>query len=84
MELKDVNCKQRKNYTWIILGREASWTGRKSTTLSHCISYLSGIDRIEYDVTVQISAKQDGVCERVCVCVHACAIEIKQGTLRAA
>ena len=42
------------------------------------------IDRIEYDVTVQISALQDGVCERVRVCVRACAVEIKPGTLRAA
>ena len=38
------------------------------------------IDRIEYDVTVQI----DGVCERVRVGVRACAVEIKPGTLRAA
>ena len=40
------------------------------------------IDRIEYDVTVQIFALQDGVCERVRVCV--CAVEIKPGTLHAA
>ena len=40
------------------------------------------IDRIEYDITVQISALQDGVCERVRV--HACAVEIKPGSLCAA
>ena len=28
------------------------------------------IDRIEYDVTIQISDLQHGVCERVHVCVH--------------
>ena len=44
------------------------------------------IDRIEYDVTAQMTALQDGVCERVwgCVCVRECVVEIKPGTLRAA
>ena len=42
------------------------------------------IDRIQYDVTVQIFALQDGVCRRVCVGVRVCAIEIKPGMLRAA
>ena len=41
------------------------------------------IDRIEYDVTVQMADLQDGVCERVCVYVRACAVEIKPGTLHA-
>ena len=40
------------------------------------------IDRIEYDVTAQISALQHGVCMRVRV--GACDVEIKQGMLRAA
>ena len=40
------------------------------------------IDRIEYDVTVQISALQHGVCERVRVCVQG-AVEIKLGMLHA-
>ena len=39
-------------------------------------------DHIEYDVTLQVFAQQDGVCERVRVCVCACAVEIKPGTLR--
>ena len=38
------------------------------------------IDRIEYDVTVQTSAVQHGVCMRVCA--RACAVEIKPGMLR--
>ena len=38
------------------------------------------IDRIEYDVTVQIFALQDGICERVRV--RACGVEIKPGVLR--
>ena len=37
------------------------------------------IDRIEYDITVQISDLQDGVCERLRVC----AVEIKPGMLHA-
>ena len=41
------------------------------------------IDRIEYDVTVQIFALQDGICERVRVCVRACGVEIKPGVLHA-
>ena len=41
-------------------------------------------DRIEYDVTVQISDLQDGVCERVRACVLACAVEIEPGMLGAA
>ena len=45
---------------------------------------MRGIDRTEYDVTVQIFALQDGVCEHVHVCVQACVVEIKPGTLRAA
>ena len=40
-------------------------------------------DRIEYDVTVQKSALQDGVCARVSVCMCAYAVEIKPGMLRA-
>ena len=40
-------------------------------------------DRIEYDVTAQMFALQDGVCERVRGGVCACALEIKPGTLRA-
>ena len=39
---------------------------------------LRPIDRIEYDVTVQISAQQHGVRERV----RACAVEITPGMLR--
>ena len=38
-----------------------------------------------YDVTIQIFALQkvqDGICEHVRVCVRACAVEIKSGTLR--
>ena len=46
---------------------------------TRCCGALS-IDRNEYDVIVQISVLQDGDCERVCVC--ACAVEIKPGTLR--
>ena len=42
------------------------------------------IDRIEYDVTIQISALQHGVCERVREPVRTCAVDIKPGTLRAA
>ena len=38
--------------------------------------------RIEYDITVQLFAVQDGVCEHVPVCVRACAVEIKLGVLR--
>ena len=38
------------------------------------------IDRIEYDVIVQISDLQDGVCAHV----RACAVEIAHGMLRAA
>ena len=45
---------------------------------------LFSIDYIEYDVTVQIFSLQDGVCERVRVCVSAWAKEIKPATLRAA
>ena len=39
---------------------------------------------IEYDVTVHIFALQHGVCAGVRGCVHACAVEIKLGMLRAA
>ena len=38
------------------------------------------VNHIEYDVIVQISALQDGVCERLRV--RACAVEIKPGVLR--
>ena len=38
--------------------------------------FCSAIDRIEYDVTAQISALQNGVCARVRGCVRACAVEI--------
>ena len=44
----------------------------------------TGIDQIEYDVTVQISALQHGVCVRVHGCVRTCAVEIKPGMLRVA
>ena len=45
---------------------------------------LYEIDRIENDVTIEISALQDGVCARVRGYVHGCPIEIKPGILRAA
>ena len=41
------------------------------------------IDRIEYDITVQISALQHGVCVGVRSCVRAYAIEIKPEILHA-
>ena len=41
------------------------------------------IDRIEYDVTIQISDLQHGVCERVRACVRACAEEIEPRMLHA-
>ena len=41
------------------------------------------IDRIEFNVTVQISDLQHGVCAHVRMCVRACAVEIKLGMLRA-
>ena len=41
------------------------------------------IDRIEYEVTTQISALQNGVCERVGVFVRACDLEIKPWVLHA-
>ena len=44
--------------------------------------YISVIDRIEYEVTIQISALQHGLC--VLGCVRACAVEIKPEMLRAA
>ena len=43
----------------------------------------SPLDRIEYDITLQISALQHGVCARLRGCVHACVVEIKLGVLRA-
>ena len=44
-------------------------------------SYKLSIDRIEYEVTVQIYALQH--CEHVRGCVRVCAVEIKPGMLRA-
>ena len=46
------------------------------------IKNVESIDRIEYDVTVQISDLQHGVCVRVCV--RACAVQIKPRMLHAA
>ena len=54
------------------------------TALRICFVKILFIDHIEYDVIVQISALQDGVCARVRVCVRACAVEIKPAMLRAA
>ena len=49
--------------------------------LTHTDTQTS-IDSIKCDITVQVFALQDGVCERVSVCVRACAVEIKSGMLR--
>ena len=50
-------------------------------TDTFCIAFCSAIDRIEYDVTDQISALQHDVCARLRVCT--CAGEIKPGMLHA-
>ena len=47
-----------------------------------CLLHPMLQDRFEYDVTVQIFALQDGVCERVHVFVRPCALEVKPGMLR--
>ena len=55
---------------WILTKIALDGHREKNGILHHFnVRLVNFIDRIEYDVTAQISALQDGVCVRVCECM---------------